>query len=201
MKILAAISFDTLAFIALVIIASFFRWISKEAEKTKRKSEQSRGAPAKPTRRLPREETDQERVRRFLEALGQPTSSAPPKRIERRPPASSETRVPIPRGRTILSPLPPLTAVPPPLPVEVETPSPVPVVAEAAVSRAGVPMSPAREEVPASIAFPETSQRTTGYPGVIALLSSTRGLRDAADSSRNIRPTARLTGNRSLKTV
>ena len=138
---LGAISFDTLAFIALVIIASFFRLISKEAEKAKRKSEQSGGAPAKPARLRRKEETDEERVRRFLEALGQPTSSTPPTRIERQPAAPSEKRVVTQRGRAIFSPLPP------PLPVEVEAPSPALPVAEPAVSRAGVPMIPAKDEL------------------------------------------------------
>ena len=176
---LAAISFDTLAFIALVVIASFFRWISKEAEKAKRKSEQSGGAPAKPARVPRQEETDEERVRRFLEALGQPTSAKPPTRIERQPTATDEKRVVNPRGRNIFSPLPPLTTVPPPVPVNIEEPSPGPAMVERVVSLASAPKISAKKEILPPIVFPETSEGTTVYQGVVALLSSTRGLRDS----------------------
>jgi hypothetical protein len=176
---LGAISFDTLAFIALVLVASFFRWISKEGDKAKRKSEQGGGAPVKTTRLPSRGETDEERVRRFLEALGQPTSSKPPARIERRLSVPSEKRVVPQRGRTVLPPLPPLTTVPPPLPTETETPSPALPVSEPAVSRAAVPMISAKQEILPSVVFPETSPRPAVYQGVVTLLSSTGGLRDA----------------------
>lgn len=179
---LAAIPFDTLAFIALILIASFFRWISKEAEKTKRKSEQSAPQAPKPTRVLQHEETDEERVRRFLEALGQPTSSKPPAPIERRPrtvfPKPTDTQ----RARKIFSPLPPLTTVPPPLPAEAEIIQesiPLPL-ATPPVSHVGVVMEvPAKAEPLLPTVFPETSRRVTSYPNVTALLSSEHGLRDA----------------------
>ena len=174
---LGAISFDILAFLALALIASFFRWISKEAEKTKRNSEQS---GPQPPNVAPREETDEDRVRRFLEALGQPTSSKPPPPIEQRPRTSREKRAPIPRSRRIFSPLPPLTTVPPPLPVEMEPQSPLPPpVAEPAVSLVGVPMVSTKAEPLPSTAFPDTVHRANIYPDVVTLLSSGRGLREA----------------------
>ncbi len=178
---LGSISFDTLAFIALVIIASFFRWISKEAEKAKRKSEEGERSPSGPAPVQPREDTDEQRVRRFLEALGQPTSSKPPRPIEKRTFVPKEKRVAVPRKRNIFSPLPPLTTVPPPLPVEPHVPSlAAPPVVEPDVSRAGVARIPAKEEIPlmTSVAFPET-RRASIYPEITALLSSKRGLRDA----------------------
>ena len=179
---LGAISFDTLAFIALVIIASFFRWISKEAEKAKRKSEQGERSPARPAPVQAREDTDEQRVRRFLEALGQPTSSKPPRPIEKRTFAPKEKRVAVPRKRTIFSPLPPLTTAPPPLPVEPHVPSfASPPVVEPDVSRAAVALISAKEGIPlmSSVAFPETPRRASIYPEITALLSSERGLRDA----------------------
>ncbi len=177
---LSAISFDVLAFIALVLIASFFRWISKEAEKAKRKTEQSGPQPPRPTRVPPREETDEDRVRRFLEALGQPTSSKPPAPIEQRPRAPGEKRAITPTARKIFSPLPPLTTVPPPLPVEIEAESSIPLpVAEPAVSRVGVPIVSTKAEQLPSTAFPETIHRANIYPDVTTLLSSGRGLREA----------------------
>ena len=176
---LGAFSFDTLAFIALIIIAGFFRWISKEGEKAKRKSEQGERSPARPAPMRAREETDEQRVRRFLEALGQPTSSKPPPPIEKRTSVPKEKRVAVPGKRTIFSPLPPLTTVPPPLPVQAEGPSPIPVVVEPAVSRAGLPMISAKEETLPLTTFPETAPRGAAYTEVVTLLSSTRGLRDA----------------------
>src|SRR6266849_9373112 len=106
--------FDTLAFIALIIVAGFLRWLSQQAEKAKRKPKE-RGAKAVTTQRTQmHDETDEERIRRFLEALGQPTSSKPPPKVT--PRVVKPKRVAIPRSRPILSPLPPLTTVPLDLP-------------------------------------------------------------------------------------
>jgi hypothetical protein len=175
---LGAISFDTLAFIALVIVAGFFRWISKEAEKAKRKSAQGERSPSRPAPVQAGDETDEQRVRRFLEALGQPTSSKPPPPIEKRTSVPKEKRAVVPAKRTIFSPLPPLTTVPPPLPVEAERPSPVPVVVEPAVSRTGLPMISTKGETLPLTTFPETAPRGAAYKEVVTLLSSTHGLRD-----------------------
>jgi hypothetical protein len=180
MAVLAAIPIDTLIFLALILIASFFRWISKEADKAKRQSEQNKPTPARPVRLPPQEETDEQRVRRFLEALGQPTSSPPPAPIQRPSIKPSEPRTAIPRARKIFSPLPPLTTVPPPLPIE--TPSPAsPPVMEPEVTRTGVPsISEQQKAGPLlPLAFPETMQESPMRAEVSRLLSSSRGLRDA----------------------
>jgi hypothetical protein len=174
---LAAIPIDTLVFIALVLVASFFRWISKQAENAKRNA--GNGAGAERIHPPAREETDEERVRRFLEALGQPTSRPPP-RIEKRPVVSKEKRVVVrPRGRTVFSPLPPLTTVPPPLPSETQ-PAP-PTLPPPAVARAGVPMVSPIEKLPEypSLLFPETTQRAPIFSELRTLLSSEHGRRDA----------------------
>lgn len=176
---LAAISFDTLVFIALVLVAGFFRWIAKQAEKAKQDAGQD--APARPNSVPPREGTDEERVRRFLEALGQPTSRPSP-RIERPAKTPREKRAAIPHGRTIFSPLPRLTTVPPPLPVEAQEPTPLVLPAAAPeVARAGVTMVSPKEKFPepSAIAFPDTARPAPAYPEITALLSSERGLRDA----------------------
>ena len=179
---LGAIPIDTFIFIALVLIASFFRWIAKEAEKAKRKSGQDNKAPVE---RMPvqrREETDEDRVRRFLEALGQPASARPPTPIQPRSVTTEERRVSVPRQCRIFSPLPPLTTVPPPLPAEKEArtlPPPIPL--EPEVTRVGVPLVLEREKMPAltPVAFPETPQESPMHIEVVKLLSSARGLRDA----------------------
>ncbi len=175
---LAAIPIDTFVFIVLVLIASFFRWITKQADAAKRSGESTTSIPRKNI--SPRGETDTERVRRFLEALGQPASSTPPPPVEKRAKKSLERRVTIPKGRTILAPLPPLTTVPPPLPDEVPGP-PSPSVSEPIAMRTGV--SPVIETAtrPAllPVAFPETVDESPMHAEVISLLSSGRGLRDA----------------------
>jgi hypothetical protein len=175
MDMLAAIPFDTLVFIVLALIAGFFRWVSKQAENAKRNAQD--GTQSKPISPQPAEGTDEERVRRFLEALGQPTARPTP-RIEKRSVKPVEKRVVVPQGRPIFSPLPPLTTVPPPLPVEPQIPQPPPPVIQPKVIAPPVPAAP-RREILSTTSFPETSQRPIVPPSVTALLSSERGLRDA----------------------
>jgi len=175
---LAAIPIDTFVFIALLLIASFFRWITKQADAAKRSGESKPSVPRKNV--SPHDETDAERVRRFLEALGQPTSSAPPPPVEKRAKKPIERRVVIPKSRTILAPLPPLTTVPPPLPDEVPSPPAAPL-SEPIAMRIGVSSVTETATVPAllPIAFPETVREPPMHAQVISLLSSGRGLRDA----------------------
>jgi hypothetical protein len=174
---LAAIPIDTLVFIALVLVASFFRWISKQAEKAKRSAEdQTRANPVQPR---PSDGTDEERVRRFLEALGQPANRPPP-RIERRAVTPKERRAAVPKGRTIFSPLPPLTTVPPPPPAEAKVPSvPPPPMIEPEIIRPVAPAMVTTTKILSPVSFLESAHRTTAYPDAIALLSTERGLRDA----------------------
>ena len=103
---------DNLWFILLVIAASILRWLWQKAQAEKENADR----PVVPDQPIPRggeSQTEEDRIRRFLEALGQPPGTAPPPKI-------------VPRRRvepTVLLPnLPPLTTVPPPLP-----PSPAPV--------------------------------------------------------------------------
>jgi len=172
--------FDTLAFIALIIVAGFLRWLSQQAEKAKRKPKE-RGAKAVTTQRTQtHDETDEERIRRFLEALGQPTSSKPPPKITPRP---IQKRTVAPRRRSVLSPLPPVTTVPP------DFPPATPVTAEPASAdtprvfetpRVGATPTEKVCAVPSKpLLFPETAKAAAIYPEVSALLKSERGLRDA----------------------
>ncbi len=181
MRSLAAIPFDTIAFVVLVIIASFFRWISKEAEKTKRKTEQPQTTVKKQPPAQPRKENDEERVRRFLEALGQPTSSNPPPPIEERSFKPKEKRVVVPGNRKIFSPLPPLTTVPPPLPITPEPPNRPASVVDPAVSRAGIPLTLKKEKIEMLLPteFPETARETLVASKFAMMLSTAGGLRDA----------------------
>ena len=86
---------DNLLFILLIAMAALFRLLASKAGESKKgaqKTDQrSTVTPqvSEPIRRAPRE-TDAERIRRFLEALGQPATSAPP------PPIVPRTNIPPP---------------------------------------------------------------------------------------------------------
>src|SRR5213593_123085 len=109
---------DQLIFILLVALAALFRLLTS---KTTTKSNQEEPPPrstSSPRTNQPRSstESDQERIRRFLEALGQPTSSTPPAPIPPRP--TYEKPIVLSRAPSIGSPLPRLKTRPPDLPKE-----------------------------------------------------------------------------------
>src|SRR5438552_16476223 len=76
------------------------------------------GAPP-PIPRAPAE-SDEERIRKFLEALGQPTTSKPPPPVMPRP--TYQQPMVLPHVPPFASPLPPLTTRPPALPRRVAIP-------------------------------------------------------------------------------
>ena len=94
---------ENLLFLLLLALAGLFQLLSRAARKTSEDEEESAPRPAprmpKPIPRAPAE-SDQERIRKFLEALGQPPASTPP------PPVVPRTNIP-PR---------PLAPVQPPVP-------------------------------------------------------------------------------------
>jgi len=77
-----AFSLDNLLFLLLIAVAAIFQLLSKVVSKA-RKNE-SDETPESPTQQTPRpiqrapRESDADRIRKFLEALGQPPSSTPP---------------------------------------------------------------------------------------------------------------------------
>jgi hypothetical protein len=93
--------------ILIVIAASIARWLWQKAVEEKEKADR----PVVPDQPIPRggeSQSEEERIRRFLEALGQPPGTKPPPKVAPRkwvPP-------------NVFSPLPPLTTAPPPLPPE-----------------------------------------------------------------------------------
>jgi len=114
---LAAVHLDNLLFLLFIAIAIFFQILTKAATKGRRRPGDTRRrstSPSQVPRPLPREpdETDEERVRKFLEALGQPTTSKPPEPIKPRPTYQRPTVLPhVPPP--LQAPLPPLTTRPP----------------------------------------------------------------------------------------
>src|SRR4051812_48523143 len=90
----------------------FVRWLTQKANDSNDVSRPPAPPPADP---IPRSnpQTEEERIRRFLDALGQPRGAQPP------PPVARRTTVPRPVAQVpplVRSPLPPLKTVPPPLP-------------------------------------------------------------------------------------
>lgn len=121
---------ENLLFLLLLVVGALFQLLARAARKTDandvNETTKSPPQPPKPIRRA-RPESDQERVRKFLEALGNPPAAAPqPGTADR-----SKYRKPrvLPRIPPIGPPLPPLVTRPPPdVPSEFEVHhEPVPV--------------------------------------------------------------------------
>jgi len=84
---------DNLLFILLIAMAALFRLLASQAGDAKKRSQKpdqrstATPQPDQPIRRAP-VESDEERIRKFLEALGQPATSRPP------PPVVPRTNIP-----------------------------------------------------------------------------------------------------------
>lgn len=118
---------DTIIFLVLAGIALVFKWLTKQA--SREKEDPIGPSPNEPAPRPP-PQSDEERVRRFLEALGAPPGTKPPPPVRPRqavPRRAVTPTSPTPRrvtNRKWEQPLPPLTAAPLPPPIVVEVPSP-----------------------------------------------------------------------------
>jgi hypothetical protein len=126
---LAASLFDHPGILLIIAAITLIRWlISKGKGEAQNTQSPPPPIPSRPITRGGETQTEEERVRKFLEALGQPAGSAPPKVAPRR-------RAVQPK---IFSPLPPLTTAPPPLPeapkIRTATPPP-PLPIESATKR------------------------------------------------------------------
>jgi hypothetical protein len=127
---LAARLFDHPGILLIIAAITLIRWLISKG-KGEAQNTESQPPPPRPSRPITRggeTQTEEERVRKFLEALGQPAGSAPPKVAPRRSAVQPK----------IFSPLPQLTTAPPPLPdapkIRTATPPP-PLPIESATKR------------------------------------------------------------------
>jgi hypothetical protein len=77
-----AASIDNLIFLVLIAVAALFQLLSKAVSKQGKSDSNKPASPPKPQTPRPiqpaPQESDADRIRKFLEALGQPPSSTPP---------------------------------------------------------------------------------------------------------------------------
>lgn len=173
---------DQLIFILLIALAGLFRLLTSKSTTRPNQSEPPRRSTTPPrTNHSPPAESDQERIRRFLEALGQPTSSTPPAPIAPRPTYTKP--IVLPRAPSIGSPLPPLKTRPPDLPKERPTTLPRQISAAKPPPVTIPPVEPPAFEVHTALSA-ETPVEVRAETGDSAtdlaqLLGSTSALRNA----------------------
>ena len=199
---LAAAHFDNLLVLLFFGVAILFQLLSAATGKNrKRRDDPRRRSPSQMSHPVTEDadETDEERVRKFLEALGQPTTSKPPPPASPRP--THQKPVVLPPVGTFGSPLPPLTTRPPDLPQQAELPRGVRVPRQIPSTRPAKTLRPTTQDAPfevhrgpqppetptqiataaeayalAAALVPKATQTRTDFA---ALLKSRSGLRDA----------------------
>jgi hypothetical protein len=197
---MAAVHLDNLLFLLFVAIAIFFQILTRAATKgRKRPGDTTRRStsPSQMSRPLSSDadETDEQRIRKFLEALGQPTTSKPPAPVTQRP--SYQKPIVVPRVPPITaSGLPPLTTRPPDLPREIRLPGQItptreaktfrPKVAESSVfevQQGPSPLEPLPVIKTAAEAYATATQpipkSAEAKIDIATMLRSASGLRDA----------------------
>jgi len=144
--------FDHPGFLLLIVFVALVRWLASKA-KAQPQNPQSPPTPppSRPISRGVETQTEEERVRRFLEALGQPPGTTPPKIAPRR--AIQPKIFPrLPPLKTKPPPLPEVASAPPPL--SLETPAVTPLTREAAFEVHDVARQTSSEPAPETRSVP-----------------------------------------------
>src|SRR6266581_615910 len=116
-----AVHLENLLFLLLLVVAGLFQLLGRAARRASKDEAKPMSKPLpRTTKPIPRApvESDEQRVRKFLEALGQPPASRPPPPVAQRP--TYRKPLVLPRIPPIASPLPPLVTRPSELPSEFE---------------------------------------------------------------------------------
>jgi hypothetical protein len=183
-----AAHFDNWVFLLLVAVAMLFRWLASAAGKANKSSDETpprSTSPPSPGPSVPRRpiESDTDRMRKFLEALGQPPEAKPPPPVAHRtdipprpvapvrPPARGLPFPPKPRSRKVITPEAPV-ATPGDWLQQTKVVAPVESAAQAA--EAFVPAKPVEAY---TIAPP--SSAPVAKIDIVSLLDSAKGLREA----------------------
>ena len=123
---LAASLFDHPGILLIIAAITLIRWLIQKGKGEAQNTESQ--PPPPPSQSITRggeTRTEEERIRKFLEALGQPAGSAPPKVAPRRREVQPKIFPRLPRLTTAPPPLPEapemMSAAPPPLPIELAT--------------------------------------------------------------------------------
>lgn len=147
---------ENIFFLALLAVVGLVRWLSAMAEAKKNREAEKRAQDPAPNAPIPRAPatTEEERIRRFMEALGMPSSAPIPKAT----PPQTAPEAPAPKRKIQPIdpfPLPRAGRLPPPLPV----PSPPPVIISTEPAPAAEPpLLPTRQTtVPAAPAHARAS--------------------------------------------
>jgi hypothetical protein len=204
-----AVHLENLLFLLLLVVAGLFQLLGRAARKAstgeaEKPTSKSPPRMSKPIPRAPKE-SDEERVRKFLEALGQPSASRPPPPVAQRP--TYRKPLVLPRVRPLGSPLPPLVTRPPDVPQEIQIPPSVasppaqpqrtrPPLGEVifAVHETGAQPEPVPSLTSATVAEDKAQQQIATPRGKIdvALLKSPMGLRGAVIVREILGPPAGL---------
>lgn len=120
---------EQIFFLVLVAVVGLIRWLLQVAETKKNEEAAKRTTPPSnaPVPRAPAQ-SEEERIRKFMEALGVPTTTAPPPKVQ---PRQVVPRIPRQEKRKVrpIDPFPrPQTSSWKPAPAEVAEPAPVVVV-------------------------------------------------------------------------
>jgi len=186
-----AVHLENLLFLLLLVVAGMFQLLGRAARKRSADEEKPASTPSPRVRKpIPRApvESDQERIRKFLEALGQPQASPPPSPVAPRP--TYRKPLVLPRIPPVTSPLPPLVTQPPDIPHKIQIPAQTvaPAVEQRQMRSASVELEfqVHEAETPAALSAATWSEGRT-QPQIAApqsidvktLLGSTLRLRDA----------------------